>query len=575
MHPVVRAFIEEQWKLRLGPRLGSGGFAEVWQAETPEGVPCALKISLSPLDEHDTAIMRELENLRLVCAIGGHPHVVSLMDFALVQGYLVSRWELAPDGTLADRLRQCQQAGRRGIPLNELIRYMADAAEGIDFLNRERGILHRDIKPTNLLLFHGRVKVGDLGLAKLAGATMVSHSRVGTLGYLPPEAYEEERLHPTVDLYSLAATYVELRTGRKPFGENPVETVRRQLTGRPEVDQLSPREREHVLKALAPNPEDRPQEGARKWVGELRAALSGDIKEAAGKGSGARPEPPVPPPEAPFSPPLQAEERPRSAPPPPVFTTAEGERGWGTESSSPSRSTAIISCWQCGQKVTVLRDYIGRKVQCPHCGALMEVPASAFGLPPEAYATFHMDYNVVAPFPSRKSPGVAALLNLLFWGAGYVYSGRAWGWFLLAPFLILSVFTIGIFALVMLILGIPTNWALAWHAYQLVLEDRRWGKPRERRINFKSPSTAAILNFMFWGLGYIYTGRQWAWLLFVPYVIAASIVSLVAFIVPPVVIFYYLVDVPISLALAWHAYSIVNEDIERRMNYARIVAKPI
>ncbi len=567
MHPVVRAFIEEQWKLRLGPRLGSGGFAEVWQAETPEGVPCALKISLSPLDEHDTAIMRELENLRLVCAIGGHPHVVSLMDFALVQGYLVSRWELAPDGTLAARLRQCQQAGRRGIPLNELIRYMADAAEGIDFLNRERGILHRDIKPTNLLLFHGRVKVGDLGLAKLAGATMVSHSRVGTLGYLPPEAYEEERLHPTVDLYSLAATYVELRTGRKPFGENPVETVRRQLTGRPEVDQLFPREREHVRRALAPNPDDRPQEGARKWVGELRAALSGDIKEASGKGSGARPEAPVHPPEAPFSPPPQAEERARSTPPPPVFATAEGERGWGTESSSPSRSTAIISCWQCGQKVTVLREYIGRKVQCPHCGALMEVPASAFGLPPEAT----MDWRPAEYRPrtsaSEKSPVTAAALNYFFWGAGYLYAERSWGLFLFVPFLLFTVISLGIF-MVLAWFVLPIGVALAWHAYSLVREDQDWGKPEERRVSVKSPSTAAVLNYFLWGIGYVYAGRLWGWLVFLASFIfypVVVILSLLGIVFPPFLVLPLLV----SLVFAWHAYSMVKEDVERRMNYPR------
>jgi serine/threonine protein kinase len=148
---------------------------------------------------------------------------------------------------------------------------MSDAADGIDFLNREQGVYHRDIKPQNLLLFHGRVKLADLGLAKFAGASMASHTGSGTFGYLPPEAYEEHRLTPTIDVYSLAATYVRLRTGNHPFGDpaNPVKLVQRQLEGRPILNGLDPHERKVIDAALAVRPEDRPQGSARAWVDRL------------------------------------------------------------------------------------------------------------------------------------------------------------------------------------------------------------------------------------------------------------------------------------------------------------------
>jgi len=157
---------------------------------------------------------------------------------------------------------------------------MADAGQGIDFLNKA-GIYHRDIKPQNLLVFQGRVKLGDLGLAKLVGASTGSHTGSGTLGYLPPEAYEEHRLHRTIDLYSLAATYIKLRSGGEPFGENPLEAVQRQMRGEPIVEGLHPAEAEVVRRALAAKAEERPQDGVQAWVRTVYEALRSGSKAAA------------------------------------------------------------------------------------------------------------------------------------------------------------------------------------------------------------------------------------------------------------------------------------------------------
>ncbi|HOM16793.1 MAG TPA: protein kinase, partial [Thermoguttaceae bacterium] len=219
-------------------------------------------------------------------ALSGHPRIVVLMDVWTIGGYLVTRWELAPDEkarSLEDLLKHYQTEGEKGVPLEPLLRYMGETAEGIDFLNGQ-GIYHRDIKPANLLLFWDHVKIGDLGLAKFVGASMGSHSGAGTMGYLPPEAYRGQ-LTPTVDLYSLAATYLKLRTGREPFGQNPDEILQRQKNADPIMDGLSQAEAEVVRKALAPDPADRPQQGAQAWCRRLAEVVQPVPKPAVPRAS--------------------------------------------------------------------------------------------------------------------------------------------------------------------------------------------------------------------------------------------------------------------------------------------------
>ena len=203
--------LAQEHGLRIVRRIARGGFAEVFEARSiAGGIPCALKVSLDPIDDDNPAVVKELETLQHLKVLSGHPRIVVLMDVWVIGGYLVTRWELAPDEkarSLEDLLKHHQAEGRRGIPPEPLLRYLTEAAEGIDFLNGQ-GIYHRDIKPANLLLFWDHVKIADLGLAKFVGASVGSHSGVGTMGYLPPEAYEGQ-LTPTVDLYSLAATYLK------------------------------------------------------------------------------------------------------------------------------------------------------------------------------------------------------------------------------------------------------------------------------------------------------------------------------------------------------------------------------
>jgi formylglycine-generating enzyme required for sulfatase activity len=268
MDPIVRETLQQQHGLQIEERIGLGGFSEVYRARSAGGLVCAIKVSLDRIGHLDGKLQQELQALEAVKGLTGHPHLVTLMDWWLMHGYLVTRWELATDGNLLDLAHQ------RGGKLagKVLCPYMVEAAGAIDFLNGQ-GLYHRDVKPANLLLFHGHVKLADLGLVKVAGASSATHTGSGTLGYKPPEAYREHRLCATADLYGLAATYVRLRTGREPFGDSLPEVVDRQREGTVDVRGLLASEAEVVRSALAAQPEQRPQDGAVAWVKRLYRAL--------------------------------------------------------------------------------------------------------------------------------------------------------------------------------------------------------------------------------------------------------------------------------------------------------------
>jgi len=124
MDDIVRAFLENEQKLRLVERLGRGGFGEVWAVESPSGVRSAIKVSLDPIDGENPAVKKELENLKLVKALIGHPHIVSLLDYWVVSDYLVTRWELATDGDLLGLWERYREEGQPGIPVEQLIQFI-------------------------------------------------------------------------------------------------------------------------------------------------------------------------------------------------------------------------------------------------------------------------------------------------------------------------------------------------------------------------------------------------------------------------------------------------------------------
>jgi Protein kinase domain/WD domain, G-beta repeat len=183
-----------------------------------------------------------------------HPNLLRTYETWQVHGFLVMAMELA-DRTLLDRWEEAHARGLQGIPHDELLPYLRDAADGIDFLQK-RYIQHRDVKPQNLLLVGSRVKVGDFGLARLLANSITGHTGSLTVAYAAPEFFEGRTTRQS-DQYSLAVTYCQLRGGKLPFIGTPAAMVAAHLHRRPDLTMLPAEERPIAAKALSKRPADR------------------------------------------------------------------------------------------------------------------------------------------------------------------------------------------------------------------------------------------------------------------------------------------------------------------------------
>jgi serine/threonine protein kinase len=239
--------------------LGHGGFGEVWKCEAPGGLHKAIKFvfgnsesSNSPSDE----ARQEYQAFQRVKAIR-HPFLLTLERLDLIGSELLIVMELA-DRHLGDRFYECTAQGLSGIPRDELLGYLLEAAEGLDLIGAKHDLQHLDVKPGNLFVTGGHVQLGDFGLAsKLAGGTYSRRSRGLTPEYAAPELHQG-KIHGRTDQYSLALVYHELLTGTFPFsGSTPEQIAEQHLSTAPNLSRLSERDRSAIGRALSKQPDDR------------------------------------------------------------------------------------------------------------------------------------------------------------------------------------------------------------------------------------------------------------------------------------------------------------------------------
>ena len=238
---------------RIEKLLGRGGYGEVWRAEAPGGIKKAVKFVFGQRGEHRAD--QELKSLERIKGVQ-HPFILTLERFELINDQLVIVTELA-DGSLDDVFKGHVDRGSCGIPRDALLGHMRDAADALDYLHQLYKLQHLDVKPANLLLVGGRVKVADFGLLKDLGD--VDCSLVGGLTpiYAPPELFDgRPSMHS--DQYSLGVMYQELLTGVRPFtGRTIAQLATQHVHNAPNLDPLPGCDRPTVARALEKNPDRR------------------------------------------------------------------------------------------------------------------------------------------------------------------------------------------------------------------------------------------------------------------------------------------------------------------------------
>jgi serine/threonine-protein kinase len=261
--------------------IGKGAMGEVYRTlDTKLNRPVAIKVLSDRVADPDARRRFQIE--AQTASSLNHPHIITIHDMGEFEGrqYLVA--EYIDGGTLKD-WSQAQPRSWR-----DVLELLAGVADGLAAAH-EAGIVHRDIKPQNVLISRsGYAKLADFGLAKLEdriGPEDVTRSLeegitrpgmvVGTIAYMSPEQVSGQRVDARSDIFSFGVLLYEMLAGKRPFrGSSELEVLQsiRHASPEPLRDGVPPRVRAVVEKALQKNPGDRYQ-SMREMVAELRGLL--------------------------------------------------------------------------------------------------------------------------------------------------------------------------------------------------------------------------------------------------------------------------------------------------------------
>jgi serine/threonine-protein kinase len=261
-------------RYRVVRHVGSGAMGTVYVARdtTLERDVAVKSVHAEPESDHGRRIMREA---RLGAGLR-HQHLVTVYDVVPEGGALLLVMEYVEGETLADALRRGPLEVPRALAV---LRAIADALDHA----HERGVVHRDVKPANVLLGPaGAVKLADLGIATADDVSRITRTggTLGTVAYMAPEQFEPGPVTAAADVYALAAVGFEALAGRRPYpGATAFEVFGRlrEDTAVPDLRELVPDAPEQAALALqrgmAKRAEERPS-SAGELVAELEAAFA-------------------------------------------------------------------------------------------------------------------------------------------------------------------------------------------------------------------------------------------------------------------------------------------------------------
>jgi serine/threonine protein kinase len=250
--------------------LGHGGMATVVLARDAHlGRRVAVKQLDESLADSDEVRIRFVREAQLAARLN-HPNIVGVFDAGEDAGRPYIVMEYVDGDTLAAILKR-----RRRLDPHEAVALAAQAAVALQHAH-EAGLIHRDVKPGNLLVRDdGTLKVTDFGIARAAEATQVTErgTILGTAAYLAPEQARGEPATPAADVYALGAVLYEMLTGRPPYRfESLADLSRQQQRGAVEPTGISPELDAVLLRALAADPAERPASAA-VFAEQLRTAI--------------------------------------------------------------------------------------------------------------------------------------------------------------------------------------------------------------------------------------------------------------------------------------------------------------
>ncbi len=251
-------------KFEIKAWIGGGQFADVFLAfDTVVKRDFAIKVSRAR--ERDVkGLVAEAQ----VLAALEHPNIVRFYSADVIDGRLVIVMEFVEGRSLRSLL---DEEGRLSVPRALAIIYQV--LDALEFAH-SKGILHRDVKPENILVAQGdRVKLTDFGLAALVNPARLSASMAGTPLYMAPEAWKGKHT-PQTDIWAAAAVLYEALAGHPPFYDETYEGLRKKiLSGKPSPIREIPKELDKVIReALSPDPEERPP-SAKAFRERLEAAV--------------------------------------------------------------------------------------------------------------------------------------------------------------------------------------------------------------------------------------------------------------------------------------------------------------